>query len=106
MATRSLKLKAGPLADGAGGPLPNQPVTFAYKPSGSTTWQPFGAGTVNTDATGNATVTASLPAPAQYDFDAAFSGVPGQYDPSNHSELLGFFLASKTSLGPLVATPQ
>jgi hypothetical protein len=81
-------------------------VAFAYKPSGTPTWQPFGAGTANTDAAGNATITVDLQAPAPYDFDAFFSGVQGQYDPSNHSELLGLFLAQKTTLGPLVATPQ
>ena len=74
------------LLDSAGNPIANQTVTITFTPSAGGTSSPLGTGTITTNASGQGTLTGSVPAPGTYNFAANFAGVSGQYNASSASQ--------------------
>jgi len=77
--TRTVIVQAQ-LKDNGGAPISNRTISFAYKPSSSTTWTNIG--TATTDANGVASVNVTLTTPGTYDFQASFAG-DSDYEPSS-----------------------
>jgi len=73
MPTRDVQMIAT-LQDSDGNPLPNKTIEFYYKESRATEWTLLG--TATTDTNGQATYTATLTVPGDYDFRAVFPGDP------------------------------
>jgi hypothetical protein len=60
------------LKDNGGGAISNKTLSFAYKPSSSTTWTNIG--TATTDDSGMASVNVTVTTPGTYDFQVSFAG--------------------------------
>ena len=85
------------------GPIPNQPIAFAYNLSGVSAQTSLGS--VNTNASGIASVNQSLMVPDSYYFYASFAGASGLLASSGIATISTILTVDPTSI-TLMTSPN